>query len=238
MVDRSLTPVRALRRPRRVDWRVVAGVLLLLISVLGTITFWSSTIDTRAVLVARRDLPAGATIGTADLAVAQVRLDDTLYAAALPATEQAALAGKQLAEPVHAGQILVRAQVAGPSRLAPDQLAITIAVKTETAAGGALRPGDAVRVFLTQNKGKPDSRTSVVLDRVTVYSVGHDERLTMTNPNGATAGTTATDTGPLTSLTLIVTPDQALQLANAKWNGDLDVALLPPVPDTPSAFGR
>ena len=235
MVNESLTPTRALRRPRRFDWRVLAGALLLLVSVIGTITFWSSATDTRAVLVARRDLPAGATIGMADLGVARVRLDDSLYAAALPAAEQAGLAGKQLAEPLHAGQILVRAQVAGPAPLASDQLALTIAIKADTAAGGKLRPGDAVRVFLTQNKGKPDSHTLVVLERVTVYDAGHEERLTVANPAGAASGTSAADTGPLTSLTLIVTPEQAIQLANAKWNGDLDVALLPPAPAAPVA---
>ncbi len=228
----TLTPARAIRQPRRFDLRILLGLILALVAAGGGIISWDSATDTRGVLVAVRDLPAGATLSTSDLNVARVRLTDELYAVALPASEQPTLVGQQLAEPIHAGQVLVRVQVAGQPLLHPDQLALTIAARTETAAGGRLRPGDAVRVFLTRDKGKPDSSTSVVLERVTVYAVGYDERLTAISPAEGTAS--RADNGPLASLTLVVTSEQAAQLANAKWNGELDVALLPPVPAQPA----
>ena len=240
MVSQMFSPSRAIRRPRRLDLRVVIGILLALVAVFGSLTFWSSAVDTRAILVATRDLPAGATLSTGDLATARVRLDDALYAAAIPADDLNTLLGTPLAEPVHAHQMIVRPQLAGGPLLAADQLAMTIAVKSETAVGGRLKQGDAVQVLLTTNGGKPESRTTVVLPRVTVYSVGYDQRLAAVSPGGGTAsgapsgGIAAEATGPLASLTLIVTPEQALQLAAAKWNGDLDVALLPPLPATPS----
>lgn len=232
MSSSALSSGHALRRALRIDPRVLLGILLVLVAAAGEIAFWNSTTDTRGVLVVTQDLPAGATLTAADLAVAQVHLDDALYAANFSAADEPALLGRQLGEPAHARQILARAQVVGGLHLDPGQLAMTIAVSAETAADGQLKPGDDVEVLVTVGKGQPDSRTSVVLPRVTVYGVGHDQRLVTVNQGGAMgAGQPA---GPLTSLTLIVTVDQAVRLANAKWNGDLDVALLPPLAASPT----
>ncbi|MCX6023514.1 MAG: hypothetical protein NTZ05_17635, partial [Chloroflexi bacterium] len=65
----------------------------------------------------------------------------------------------------------------------------------------------------------------IVLPRVRVHEVGHEQRLTIVNNE---AGERSAAQGPVTWLTLVVTQEQALQLAQAKWSGDLDVALLPP----------
>ncbi len=228
MATAVLTPTRALRQARRLDLRAVFGLFLLLVATGGSIAFWSASSDTRAVLVATRDLPAGATLKLMDLAIARVRLDDAMYQAALPADAQGTVIGKQLAEPVHAQQLLVWAQVSSRPPLGPDQVALTIPVKAETAGGGRVRPGDDVQVLLTTNKGKPESRTTIVLPRVRVYDVGHDEHLTVVNTSGSSDLSTRPDVrGPLSSLTLLVTQDQGLQLAQARWNGELDVALLP-----------
>src|SRR5689334_16868369 len=83
-----LSPARALRQPWRLDMRAVFGILLLLIAMGGSLAAWTLISDTRAVLVATRDLPAGATLGLGDLAVARVRVDEGLYQAAIPADEQ------------------------------------------------------------------------------------------------------------------------------------------------------
>jgi Flp pilus assembly protein CpaB len=217
------------RPPRRMDVRAIAGVLILLLATGGSITFWASLADTQRILVATRDLPSGATLGMGDLAIAQVRLDEAVYRASVPAEELPGLVGKQLAEPVHAQQLLARAQISSRPPLGPNQLALTIPVKPESAAGGRIRPGDVVTVLWTTSKGRPDSLTTVVLPRVTVYDVGRDDRLTVVNGGASTdsAGRSAPQ-GPIASVTLIVTKEQALDLAEAKWNGDLDVALLPP----------
>ena len=220
--------IRSIRRPRRLDPRALVGLLLLLVAIAGSIAFWSASSETRAVLVATRDLPAGATLRATDLAVAHVRVDDAIYQAAVPAERLTDLIGRQLAEPAHTQQLLIQAQVSPRPPLSPDQLALTIPVSAATAAGGRIQPGDAVQVLVTTNKGKADSRTSVVLPRATVYEVGFEERLTVvktsTSPDQEDRPTSQ---GTLSSLTLIVAQEQALQLAQAKWNGDLDVALLP-----------
>src|SRR5262245_50848702 len=76
MVSLTLTPKRALRKPWRLDPRAVFGLFLMLVSVAGSVAFWTASTDTRAVLVVKRDRPAGATLNSADVAVANVRVDD------------------------------------------------------------------------------------------------------------------------------------------------------------------
>jgi len=105
-------------------------------------------------------------------------------------------------------------------------MALTIQVTTDTAAGGLIRPGDLVQVLVTTNKGRPESRTSVVLPRVTVYEVGREDQSTVINTSEQDDAD-LDDRGSISSLTLIVSQEQALQLTVAKRNGDLDVALLP-----------
>lgn len=227
MAAGSLSPARALREPRRFDTRALFGGFLLLVAMGGSITFWSATSDTRSVLVATRDLPAGERLMAADLAVARVRVDEDMYRAAVPASEQSVVVGRQLAEPVHAQQMIVRAQLSGRPPLDQGQLALTIPVSAQTAVGGRLRQGDSVQVLLTVDKGKPEARTSVVIPWATVYEVGHGERLAAVNTAGGEPSGRAAQ-GPISWVTLLVTPEQSVQLAQAKWAGEVDLALLPP----------
>src|ERR1041384_6099217 len=109
MAVAALSPPRAIRQPRRLDARALFGPFLLLLATAGSIAFWGVSSDTRAVLVATRDLPAGATLTATDPALARVRVDEAIYSAAIADDELTNLVGKQLAEPVHAQQLLVRA---------------------------------------------------------------------------------------------------------------------------------
>ena len=225
MVSSTLTPKRALRRPWRLDPRAVFGLFLMLVSIGGSVAFWTASTDTRTVLVVTRTA-AGAILDSADLAVASVRVDDAIFAATVPADDQSSVVGRQLAEPVHAQQFLARAQLSARPPLMAGQMALTIQVTANTAAGGRIRPGDSVQVLATTNKGRPESKSTVVLPRITVYDVGQDERGAVIN----TSGSDESDrdiSAAVSSLTLIVSQEQALKLTVAKWNGDLDVALLP-----------
>ena len=149
MVAISLSPTRALREPRRIDWRQAIGALIMLGATAGGVAFWSATSDTRTVVVAARDLPVGAQLTPADLSVAKVRIDDAMYMAAVPGDEKERLVGRQLGQAVFANQLLARAQVTARAPLGPDQMAHTIPVSAESAVGGRIRPGDAVRVLVT-----------------------------------------------------------------------------------------
>lgn len=237
----SLTPTRLLRRQRlRADPRLLLGTLLIVLAIAGGLAWASSVNQGRGVIVATRDLPIGAIIGPGDLAVTSVRLDDRVYAAAIPAADVAALIGRPVAEPIHAQQQLVRGQIGAGPLLTGDQGAMTVAVKAEVAAGGRLQPGDQVQVIVTLDKGKPTSRSEIVIDRATVYAIGRDERTRFVGGTTGTAGEVggaAGDTGgALASVTLIATTEQRLALAQAKWGGEIDLVLLPPA--TPGAGGR
>lgn len=228
----SLSPTRALYRPRRLDWRVVTGLLIILLAIGGSIAFWTTTSDTRTVLIARRNLPGGSILTLSDVAIARVRVDDAIYQAAIPASSVQNVIGKQIDGPAYAHQILVRSQFSTRPPLSPGHVALTIPISPETAVGGTLQVGDSVEVFLTTNKGKPDAQTTVVLPHTTIYGVGHAQPIGAINTG---IGDGSASLGPVKWLTLVVTPDQAAQLARARWAGELDVALLPPAQGSENA---
>jgi Flp pilus assembly protein CpaB len=222
------TPPHISRRSRRVDARAVMGIFLLLFATGGSISFWAASTDSQPVLAAVRDLPVGATLGLGDLSVTYLRADSAIAEQLIPAEEMSHVVGKQLAEATHREQLLTKAHISGRPPLRSGQQAFTIAIKPETAAGGRLRSGDTVSVLWTTNKGRPDSLTTVVLPRATVFEVGYDERSALfTSSTQDGQGGRAVSPGLVVSLTLMVTREEAIDLAQAKWNGELDVALLP-----------
>jgi Flp pilus assembly protein CpaB len=205
----------------------VFGLLLLLVAIAGSVAFWSSSSATQAVVVATRELPAGTTLSAGDLATARVRVDSAIYQQTVPATSLGNLVGKQVTEPLHVDQILVWPQLSNHLPLAPNQMAFTVPVTADTAAGGRIRPGDVVEVLVTTGKGTPNPRSAVVLARVSVYDVGYGETMATINTSGSMATGSSLNGGAISWLTLIATQEQALQLAQAKWAGQLDVALRP-----------
>jgi len=76
MATVTLTPARAARRARRVDRRVLAGIVLAIVATGCSFLFWGASTETRSVLVAVHDLPSGATLGAGDVTVARVHLTD------------------------------------------------------------------------------------------------------------------------------------------------------------------
>lgn len=119
----------------------------------------------------------------------------------------------------------MRQHVTSRPLLGADQLAMTVAVKAEAAANGRINAGDLVAVLVTTEKGRPTTQSSLVLERVLVLDIGYDERLRSYSSGASDAGERE-QAGPLASVTLALSREQALQLARAKHNGELDVALL------------
>jgi Flp pilus assembly protein CpaB len=224
MVAATLTPARVLRRPRRADPRALIGVCLTLAALAGSVSFWVGSSEARPVVVATRDVPVGATLGAGDLSVAYVRMEDSLYRAALPADMLDGVLGRQLAEPIHAQQVLARAQVEQRLGLAPDQVAITIPARPDSAVDGRLRPGDAVQVLVTVvDKARSEAHARLVLEHVAVFGVGREQSLA----SSTSADADGFPRGSISSVTLAVSPDQARLLAEARRTGELDVVLLP-----------
>ena len=229
MAARALTPSRALHRPRHVDLRAVLGLFILLVATVGAVVAWSGATNSRAVLSSTRDLPAGTTLTSADLSVVRLHADAAVDAVALPAGSEDQLIGRTLAGPAYANQVLVRAQISSSPALAPGQVALSIPVSADSAVGGRLQAGDNVRVFVTTAKGTPAAKTTVVVEQATVLDVGYDPQVSTVGAAGsASDGAGSTPPSAVRSLTLRVTLQQAQALAFARWNGALDVALLPP----------
>lgn len=226
MAVATLSSARALRRPRRADPRAIVGIVLTLAALAGSVAFWVSATDARPVLIATRDLPAGATLNATDLGVTYMRVDEAVYRAALPADNLQTLVGRQLGEPVHAEQVLARAQLANQLGLGPEQVAITIPAHPDSAVDGRLRPGDSVQILLTvADKAHNVAHTTEVLERALIYDVGRETSLTGSSSSGSDS--TQTSRGAITSVTLAVTADQARQLAEARRTGEFDIVLLP-----------
>lgn len=229
VVARTLTPSRALHRPRHIDLRALLGLFVLLVATVGAVVAWSGATNSLAVLSATRDLPAGGTLTSADLSVVRLRADAAVSAVTLPASSEDQLIGRALASPVYAHQVLVRAQISSGPVLAPGQVAFSIPVSADSAVGGRLQAGENVRVYVTMAKGTTAAKTTVVVERATVLNVGYDPRLSTVGAGGsASDSTSSASPSAVRSLTLRVTPQQAQALAFARWNGALDVALLPP----------
>ena len=225
----TLSPARALRKSRHLDSRVLVGVLLTLLAIGGAMLVFNAANDSRGVLVATHDLPAGATLTASDLTIARVRVDGSLYQAALPEQALNQVIGKQLAEPVHPQEMLVRQQLSTQPTVSPSESLMTIPVTNASAVAGHIHPNDSVTVLATFAKGKPESKTTVVLPRARVYDVAYDQAAPAVNTSSSSAAG-ATNQGQITTVTLILDDpqQQETQLAQAKWNADLDVVLLPP----------
>lgn len=231
--------------PRRLNLRVLAGLLLTLVAFSGFVVFAVRMIpESRTVLVVARDLPPGTRLAAGDVVVSRVGVDETVYGAAVSGDALETVDGRVLAAPAYAGQVLARAQLQPADRpaLGADQVAMTIPARSDSAVS-TLRPGDHVAVLATLDKGKPTVHTELVLPDAIVYLVGRGEGGTSPlvvggggaagQPSGFGTGNGSDapgrqDSAPLSSLTLIVPiGDPAKTLATARWNGDLEIVLLP-----------
>ncbi len=206
--------------PFRVERRMLAGILLVGLSVAGGLSLWRGATGTTTVLVAAADIQPGQVIQRDDLRLAEARLDGSLASLALTDGDLAAAIGRTAGNTVHAGEMLVRPDLATGPVLGPDQVAVTIPVKPDTVYPG-LRPGDEVAVLATSNAGKTDSKTVTLLDRATVFDVGLERRIIRSVPAG-----NPDDGGELKHITVAIPRSQAETVANAIANAQLTIVLL------------
>ncbi|MFJ6025988.1 RcpC/CpaB family pilus assembly protein [Pseudarthrobacter sp. NPDC092424] len=119
-------------------------------------------LDTAAAVAATRDLPAGATMGDADLA--NVRVPPGTVAEGFFRQRDQAM-GRQLAGPLRKGQLLTDAQLVGPGLLAGTPVG-SAAVPLRMADPSSVRlvsPGQLVNVVLTGAGGFEETRPPEVL---------------------------------------------------------------------------
>jgi Flp pilus assembly protein CpaB len=201
---------RTFSRPR-VDVRVVVGVFLMLLSVVGGASVIRHANTRTTVLVVARPLQPGEVISADDLRPAEVGLDPSLQGV-VPAREETNVVGRVAGAPLLPGELLTRFALSSTA-IPKGFVAMSVSARREGAVGGQVRSGDHVDVIATRgsNTGRTAART--LLHDVVVSRVGESSGL-------------AANPGQLV-VTLLIPARAAEQLAAAQAAGEIDLALLP-----------
>ena len=118
----------------------------LITAVLLVAALWPKETPKRTVVVAARDLGAGAALAAADLTTTTL---DAGQAPADAVTDPAKLVGQTLAVVRFSGEPVTPRHLGAAVTLAPDERGIAIKVKADTGLAGLLRPGMQVGVIAT-----------------------------------------------------------------------------------------
>jgi Flp pilus assembly protein CpaB len=151
MVVTAVAAPRPVRRPREIDWRLIAGGVTALIGVVGVLVVVMTLVpEERTVVVAAHELAPGTTIGPTDLSAARVRLPEGLAAQTVPEPELSALVGRQVREPIHAQEMVTRTRLSAPhAALGVGQVQVRLPLKPDAAVPDDLQPGDPVTILGT-----------------------------------------------------------------------------------------
>ena len=191
-----------------VDARVVGGVVLVAVSVVGGLRITDGPGAATRVYVAAADLDDGHTLAPGDLRVTEVRGGPGIVAGLARPGSGGPPLGRTLRVGVRAGSVVSVDALGGA--VAPGR-EITIPVTPEHALGGDVRAGDRVDVFATFDKGTDAARTVTVSRAAVVHGVLHSD------------GLFGQHAGGITALTLDVAPDAAVAVAFSARNAELDV---------------
>ena len=200
-----------LRQPSWTDARFVAGVLMILVSVVAGAAVVGNADKTVRVWAVRRSLPAGTTLDEDDLAQRRVRLFGNDRARYLD-FRGGDPSGRVLLRDIGDGDLLPISALG--QRDANATRVVGLPLPRAHALGGVLRRGDVVDVLATR-------KTS---NGLTTYAVARNVRVVgVDKPSGGFAA------GRAELVVLVeVAPDLALDLAAAIHGADVDVSLVVP----------
>jgi Flp pilus assembly protein CpaB len=192
----------------KLDVRLVVGLLLVALSILGGLRLAASSDQSVAVYAAARDLPADHVLTADDLRTTRIdATDDTLDGLVRVSPDKAPI-GRVLRFPVTSGGLVGAATLGGA---ASEGREITVPIGSDHALGGALAPGDRVDILASFDKGTEIAKTLTVSAGAQVVDVVHSE------------GAFGQGEGELTALTVSVAPDDVVLVAFAVRNGEVDV---------------
>ncbi len=186
----------------------LAGIVLVLLSLVGYWSVYRATTRRTAVLVAARPLVAGALLRPKDLRSVELAGDSAVIGAVVPEAALGRVLGRRLAVAIPGGLPLAWAQLF-PSGAQP--AALTLVVPVLHALGGALEPGERVSVLATFEHAGGGAQTRAIARGLELLSV---ER-----PAGALDPASAT-----VALTVALPdPSLASALALADAEGKIDL---------------
>ncbi|HLT26072.1 MAG TPA: Flp pilus assembly protein CpaB [Zeimonas sp.] len=188
------------------------------------------TTATVAVVVARRDLEAGALVDPESMAVREIPADLVPGSAVLPERFDEH-AGARITQPMRSGEPLLAQAIAGvddatfSSRIRPGIRAMSVLVDEVNSVSGMLQPGDRIDLLFTVRPpvgpGTPPAQevTSTLLQDVAVLATGRQLRAEAGERGGMRH---------FTAITVEVSPSQAQRLIVAQRTGKLTAMLRNP----------
>ena len=250
-LSRWLSAAWAAVRARRAAWMALGAIAFGAFAVVGTRNYIATRLadekarlqprhETVEVVVAKRDLRRGDTVGPDTMAVRRLPREYAPGGAVAPDRFDA-FAGARLQLPMRAGEPLLPTAVAPPeppsisARVRPGIRAMTVAVDEVNSLSGMLQPGDRIDLLLSV---RPPSAagalqpevTRTVLQDVPVMATGRQSR--------AASGDDAPLGRTFTSITVEVLPEQAQRLVVAQRSGKLTAVLRNPNDRRPVADRR
>lgn len=199
---------RAGVRIRRVDMRVVVGVVLMVVAIAGTSGLVQKAQNRTPVLVAAKTVQPGEIIKSSDLRTASMSVPAGV--ASVAGSSLSGIVGQVAAEPLWPGKLLSPQSVAKSSSLPAGYVAMSVALKPDRAAGGALRSGDRVAVIASTSPDRPEAKTTILLTDVPVLS--------------SREARTSEGSGVIVLLRLRL--EEARAIAEAQAAGSIDLVLL------------
>jgi pilus assembly protein CpaB len=228
-------------RARRTSWLIVGALGFGGLAVVGARNYITDRLEQERarlqprpemveLVVARRDLKRGETVGPDTMAVRTLPREYAPGGTVAPARFDA-VSGMRLQAPMRAGEPLLAAAVAAPeaapisSRVRPGVRAMTIAVDEVNSLSGMLQPGDRIDLMLSvrpaPNGGPMQPEvTRTVMQRVPVLATGRQSRPGYADEAGLGRA--------FTSITVEVDPEQAQRLVVAQRSGKLTAVLRNP----------
>ncbi len=209
MTTLAASPSRRLtQRLPKLDTRLVVGILLVALSVIGGLRLAAGADHTVVVYTAARDLPADHVLVGGDIGTARIQASDAVLDRLVRVTASTSLTDRVLRFPLAEGDLVPGATLGRVARAGRE---ITVPIAPEHALGGALQLGDRVDVLGSFDKGTESAKTLTVAAGAQVVDVVH------------TDGLFGQREGALAALTISVAPRDVVFVAFAIRNGELDV---------------
>jgi len=186
-----------------------AGLVLVLIALVGYLGVYSASTKRTQVLLATHALSPGTVVTASDVRSGGIAAEASVLAALLPAGERSQAVGRRLSTAVPAGAPLPAGALAGRQA---QTSAFTLAVPEFDLTAG-LQAGDRVTVLATFGAGSGQAVTRPIARNVEVLSVG--EAPVNADPNTAT----------LPVAIAVSEPSSASQLALANEDAKLDLLI-------------
>jgi Flp pilus assembly protein CpaB len=203
---------RAHAHLRRIDLRVVVGLVLMVVAVAGGMSLIRTAQERTPVLLVADPVQPGEVITDAHLRVAEVSLP--VGVDYLPASARDEVVGRVATEPLWEGKLVSSASVSDAPPLPVGTVAFTMLLPAESALGGNVRAGDRVAVI-----SSPDREQAATGDAAPAMILFPEVPVLSVRPVS-----TAEGQGLLVTLTLRL--EEARALAEARSTGRVDLALL------------